>query len=215
MIHWLNSAAFHFAGADTTWAELFGFVTGLWCVFLVARNNILTFPVGIANAIFFFILFLDAKLYADMALQVFFIVIQVVGWWAWLRAGPRHTELVVAYAKTKLLVLVAVLGVALAIILVPVLREAHGSYPKLDATTTSLSICAQCLMSFRLVQNWYLWIAADLIYIPLYAVKGLYFTSILYVLFLTLCFLGLLTWRKLARKPERAEVHIPLAKRLA
>lgn len=208
MIHWLNEVAFQFAGAGTTWAELLGFVSGLACVYLVARNNIWNFPVGIANAVFFFILFLNAKLYADMGLQVFFILVQVVGWWAWLKAGPNRTELPITYAKAKVLVPVAVAGLVFAIIMVPVLRHAHGSYPYLDSTTTTLSVCAQFLLSFRYIQNWYLWIVADLIYIPLYAVKGLYFTSILYVLFLSLCILGLITWRKLGSSPAVPEAML-------
>jgi nicotinamide mononucleotide transporter len=206
IIDWLNSGAFTIIGEPTTWAELLGFITGLLCVFYVARNNILTFPVGIFNAAFFFVLFIDAKLYADAWLQVFFIVVQFVGWWAWLKAGPNRTELVVSRAKPAILVLTAIAGVAAFFILVPILRDAHGAYPHWDSATTTLSIAAQTLMSWRYIQHWLLWIAADLIYIPLYWVKGLHFTSILYVLFLTLCVLGLRHWRRV----EQHQIENPV-----
>jgi len=207
----LNHPAFTLLGASTSYAELFGFVTGLAAVWLVARNNILTFPVGILNAGFFFVLFIDQHFYSDAWLQVFFLMIQIVGWVAWRKAGPQRTELKVSKAPAVVLGAVGVLVVVGAYLLVPVLREAHGAYPIPDASTTALSVAAQTLMSFRLIQHWYLWIAADLIYIPMYAIKGLYFTSALYVLFLTLCVSGLFTWRRIMRgdggppQPQRTE----------
>lgn len=193
---WLNTAVFSIGGTPTTWAEILGFVTGALCVFLVARNNIWTFPVGILNAAFFFVLFIDARLYADAWLQVFFLVIQVVGWWAWLKAGPNRTKLKINNTKLPAILGTAVFLVVGFFVLTPILRDAHGAYPHWDASTTSLSIAAQALMSYKLLENWYLWIAADLIYIPLYWAKGLYFTSALYVVFLSLCVMGLLHWRK-------------------
>ena len=72
----------------------------------------------------------------------------------------------------------------------------HGAYPLPDATTTALSVMAQFLLTWKFIENWYLWIAADVIYIPLYFVKHLYFTSILYVIFLAICFEGLRHWRR-------------------
>lgn len=198
----LNHAAFTIPGAagPTTYAEILGFVTGALSVWLVAKVNIWTFPVGIANAIFFFILFIDAKLYSDAWLQVFFVVVQVFGWWAWLKAGPNRTELKVA--KTPRWVYpVTFVGIAAGVyFLVPVLHHAHGAYPVPDSTSTALSVSAQILLSFKLIENWYLWIIADLIYIPLYFVKSLYFTSILYIVFLTICIIGLRHWRSVLSK---------------
>jgi len=199
----LNHSAFTLLGASTSYAELFGFATGLLCVWLVARNNILTFPVGILNAGFFFVLFIDQHFYSDAWLQVFFLVIQIVGWVAWLKAGPQRTELKVSKAPAAVLGVVVVLLIVGAYLLVPVLHEAHGAYPIPDASTTALSVAAQTLMSFRLIQHWYLWIVADLIYIPMYAIKGLYFTSALYILFLTLCISGLITWRRIMRGEDK------------
>jgi nicotinamide mononucleotide transporter len=201
----LNHPAFSFSGTPTTYAELLGFATGLASVFLVARNNILTFPVGIVNAGFFFVLFIDAHLYADAWLQVFFLVVQVAGWIAWAKAGPQRSALKVGRAGRMVLGLTVAALILTAYLLVPVLHAAHGAYPVPDASSTALSVAAQTLMSYRLIQHWYLWIAADLIYIPLYAIKGLYFTSALYVLFLTLCLAGLRHWRRLLVRPGPPE----------
>lgn len=194
ILHFLNSPINLIAGTATSWAEIIGFITGAAAVWLVAKENILTFPVGMVNAAFFFILFLEARLYTDMWLQVFFFLVQIVGWVAWLKAGPNRTELHVARISLPVAA-VSAIGVAVFVyLMVPVLREAHGAYPFADSTTTGLSVAAQFLLSFKVLENWLLWIAADLIYIPVYALKGLYFTSFLYVAFLIICFVGIRHW---------------------
>jgi nicotinamide mononucleotide transporter len=204
VLDWLYQSVFSIGGTPVSIAELAGFVLGVATVWLVARANIWTFPVGIVQCVFFFILFLDAKLFADMWLQVFFIVIQFVGWWAWLKAGPNRTKLRINRTPRWLLPVAAVGIAAFVYTMVPVLRDAHGAYPVADSTSTGLSVAAQLMLSFKLIENWYLWIIADLIYIPLYAAKDLYFTSILYVIFMLICFHGLFHWRKVRRGEAEA-----------
>lgn len=196
ILDFLYQAVFTLGGTPVTIAELAGFVLGVATVWLVARNNIWTFPVGIVQCAFFFVLFFDAKLYADMWLQTFFIIIQFVGWAAWLKAGPNRTKLRIQTSPKWLLAAVAGALAVFVYFMVPVLREAHGSYPLVDSTTTGLSVMAQFLMTWKFIENWYLWIVADILYIPLYAAKDLYFTAILYVIFLGICVHGLLHWRK-------------------
>ena len=83
----LTKTVFEIFGEPVTWAELAGFVTGIACVALAVAQRIETFPVGIANNVFFIVLFADARLYADMALQVVYIVLGVMGWWVWCEAA--------------------------------------------------------------------------------------------------------------------------------
>lgn len=208
ILDFLNSPALTLLGEHTTWAELLGFLTGGLCVYLVAVENIWTWPLGIANAVFFFVLFLDAHLYTDAYLQIFYLVACAVGWWAWLKAGPNKTELHVKKAPWQLL-LACGFGIAIfAYLMFPILHAAHGAYPIPDATTTGLSVAAQLLMSFKLLQNWYLWMAADIIYIPVYALKGLYFTSVLYIVFFALCVKGLVYWTGVyKRQQEVRDMH--------
>ena len=95
----LTKTVFELFGEPVSWAELFGFITGIACVALAVAQRIETFPVGIANNVFFVILFTDARLFADAGLQIVFIVLGVMGWWVWAtrvrsplavtRAGPR------------------------------------------------------------------------------------------------------------------------------
>jgi nicotinamide mononucleotide transporter len=205
ILNFLNSPIGLLFGMSTSPAELFGFISGAAAVYLVAVDNIWTWPVGIVNAAFFFILFLEARLYTDMWLQVFFIGACIFGWIAWLKAGPNRTALTVRRI-TPLVAGISVVAIAVFIyLMVPVLRDAHGAYPLADSTTTGLSVAAQLIMGLKMIENWALWIVADLIYIPVYALKGLYFTSGLYVVFLILCFVGVHVWMRTLRSQTAVE----------
>ena len=106
MINWLasivaplNHVLFTVGNDAVSWAELLGFVTGAACVYLTVRAHVANFPVGIVNSALFLVLFLSARLWADGALQVVFIVLGVIGWWQWLRGGAGRTELEVGRAS--------------------------------------------------------------------------------------------------------------------
>jgi nicotinamide mononucleotide transporter len=198
----LDVTAFDLAGQPVSWAEFLGFVAGIASVALVAAQRVETFPVGIAGNVLWLILFADVALYADAALQVVFIVLSAMGWWAWLRLGPQRTELEVSDASARLLLLTAAVVVAGTLILVPVLRAAHGSAPFLDSLTSSLSLGAMLLMNLKKLQHWYVWMVADVIYVPLYLDRGLYLTACVYTVFFALCIAGLLRWRRAPRPVE-------------
>lgn len=188
----------HVAGAAiaTSWIEILAFVTGVWCVWLAARRHILNFPVGIINTSLFVVLFLGVGLYADMVLQFVYIALGVAGWYWWLRGGPQRSALAVRRTSpAHRAVLVAALGATTWAIYYLLSSHTDSTVPELDALTTALSLVAQYMLSRKLLEHWYVWISADLIYIPLYASKGLYLTAGLYAIFLTLCVYGLLAWR--------------------
>jgi nicotinamide mononucleotide transporter len=198
----LDVTAFELAGQPVSLAELLGFVAGIGSVALAVAQRVETFLVGIAGNVFFFVLFVDVGLYADAGLQIVFLVLSVMGWWAWLRLGPHRTELEVSDASARLLLLTAAGIAASTLTLVPILHAAHGSAPFLDALTTSLSLGAQLLLNLKKLQHWYVWMVADVIYIPLYVERGLYLTAIVYMVFFTLCISGLLRWRRALRPAE-------------
>ncbi|HEX8150813.1 MAG TPA: nicotinamide riboside transporter PnuC [Pyrinomonadaceae bacterium] len=174
--------------------EALGFVTGALCVYLVVRENVWNFPVGIANNAFFLVLFAGARLYGDAALQVVYIALGFQGWYLWLRGGENRTPLRVGRASRRLLAGVAAFVVAGTAALTLFFRYVNDSAPFLDAFTTVLSLGAQYLLNRKAVENWWLWITADVVYIYLYAARGLQLTAVLYLVFLCLCVAGLRSW---------------------
>jgi nicotinamide mononucleotide transporter len=201
VIDWLTGAAFTAFGAPTTWAELLGFATGLVNVGLLVRQHILNWPLGILNVLLLMVVFWSAGLYADAGLQIVYVVLGCYGWWAWLYGGERRSRLVVRSTTRREWLALAAAGVALTGGLWLFLDRLTGStVPFADAVTTALSLLATYGQTRKLVENWWLWIAADLIYIPLYGYKDLWLTAILYVAFLILCILGLRSWRAARRE---------------
>jgi nicotinamide mononucleotide transporter len=175
--------------------EAAGVVTGAVCVWLTVRESVWNFPVSLANVSLFCVLFFGAKLYADAGLQVVYFALTIVGWHLWLHGGEQRTALRISRIGTREAAWLAAGGIALTGVLWITLRHVGGSASFFDALTTSISLCAQWMLNRKYVESWYAWIAADLIYIPLYAYKELYLTAGLYAVFLVMATMGLLRWR--------------------
>ncbi|WP_175274806.1 nicotinamide riboside transporter PnuC [Prescottella equi] len=196
MIDFLNSTAFTAFGAPTSWAEVLGFVTGAWCVWLVGRQSVWNWPIGIANNLVWILLFATAGLFADSALQVVYIALAVWGWRNWVQGRAGDTLPVTGTTGTEWMWLAGA-GIAGTGALMLLLDTATSStVPFWDAVTTVLSLLATWGQATKRWESWLLWIAADLIYIPLYLHKGLTLTALLYAGFLLLCVRGLLAWRR-------------------
>jgi len=195
----LNAALFTLGNDQVSVAELLGFVTGAASVWLTVLARVSNFPVGIANSAFFLVLFLSARLFADSGLQVVYIVLGFTGWWQWLHGGQGRSRLTVARSGWPLLAAGFVFTVLATWGLTVLLRAAHDVAPFWDALTTAISLAAQFLLNCKKIENWIFWIAADLVYVPLYAVKRLDLTAIVYVLFLAMCFAGAGAWRRALR----------------
>lgn len=200
----LDQQVFQLGQDAVTWAELLGFATGAVCVWLCVRASVWNFPVGIANNLFFLVLFWSARLYADASLQVVYLALAGYGWWQWLRGGERRSRRLMGRASPRTLLTLAALLVPATWALTALLARAHDIAPFWDAFTTALSLAAQWLLNAKQIENWHFWIAADVVYIPLYAVKALDLTAIVYALFLGMCLIGLRAWRReLAAPPPR------------
>ncbi|MGW7100728.1 nicotinamide riboside transporter PnuC [Streptomyces sp. NPDC054838] len=198
-------------GWNTSWTEILGSVTGAVCVWLVARQHIANWPIGIANNVFFIVLFAQAGLYADAGLQIVFIALAAYGWWSWTHGGGPGTAGALPVRRTtraEWAALAAAGAVGMLALTLLLGRVTDSTVPFWDALTTALSLMATYGQCRKLLESWWLWIAADLVYIPLYVYKGLYLTSVLYGGFLLLCVAGLAGWRReLAGRGVRTAVE--------
>ncbi|HEY7992580.1 MAG TPA: nicotinamide riboside transporter PnuC [Candidatus Eremiobacteraceae bacterium] len=188
--------------------EVLAFITGGVCVWLIVKQNIWNWPIGIANDLFFVVLFLQARLFADMSLQVVYVVLGFLGWFWWLRGGHEATALTISRVSRAQSVLLAILAVSSTYGGTLYLRSVNDSAPFLDALTTVLSLIAQYMLTRKYLENWWVWISADVIYIGLYAYKHLYLTSALYGIFLSMCIVGLLQWTRSIRHDRRQDLAL-------
>jgi nicotinamide mononucleotide transporter len=176
--------------------EVAAFTTGAWSVWLLVRNSWWTWPVGIANGALFVWVFADARLYADATINCWYVVAGFWGWWYWHHAGGTRRERPITSIGPRESTILVIALVVTTWWMTGHLASIGDSAPFWDALTSALSIVAFYMQGRRLVENWYLWIAADLIYIPLYLAKGLPLTCVLYVLFLGMCLVGVRDWRR-------------------
>ncbi len=175
---------------------MLGFITGAACVYLTLRENIWNFPLGLANNLFFLVLFLNGRLFGDAGLQIVYLILGVQGWYLWLHGGEGRTALRITRSSPQLLLLVAAFTVSATTGLTLVFRMVKDAAPFLDSLTTVLSLAAQYLLNRKAIENWFIWLLADAIYIYLYFSRGLQLTAVLYAIFGCLCVAGFLTWRR-------------------
>lgn len=180
--------------------EIAAALLGVINVLLVVRRSVWNYPFGIAMVSLYFFVFWEAKLYSDALLQIFFFLIQIYGWWAWVHADRVDHGVAVGWlgnrARTGWLV-----GTAVAIISwgTGMARFTDAVAPFADATVAGMSVSAQILQSLRKVESWVLWVSVDILAIGLFAWRGLNVTAALYGLFLILAAIGLIEWRRKAR----------------
>jgi nicotinamide mononucleotide transporter len=178
---------------------------GVINVALVVRRSVWNYPFGLAMVSLYFFIFLDAYLYSDALLQIFFFVVQVYGWRNWLRSQAEAGEVVVLVLNWSARALWAAGCAATTLVWGWLMyRYTPAAYPWWDGSVAMMSVAAQILMSRRYLENWMLWIAVDLTAIPLYYVKDLRLTAALYALFLAISILGLAYWAAIRRRRARA-----------
>jgi nicotinamide mononucleotide transporter len=181
-------------------AEAWGFVTGGVCVWLVVREHLWNWPVGLTNNVFFFVLFLQGRLFADMSLQVVYFGLGIYGWLNWILGGENRTALKISRTtRTEWVALTAAIPLA-TWGLREILLMVNGAAPFWDSLTTVLSLAAQYLLCRKRFENWFFWIAADVVYVPLYLSRHLPLTAVLYSVFLLMCLVGVWEWKRSMRK---------------
>lgn len=189
-------------GYRMSYLEFFGVVSGAVAVWLSARANVWSWPIGAASVVLFFFLFYQIQLYPDMLLQVFFFVTNLQGWWRWTHPKPgeagRHNELKISRMPTRQLVTWSVSGLLATVLLgtfasnlhtlFPILFSQPSSFPYLDSLTTTMSVVATFLMIQKRVECWYVWLLVDIVLTYVYYAKDVKFVAAEYFVF---CFIAL------------------------
>jgi nicotinamide mononucleotide transporter len=197
--------AFTLFGAAVTRLEVLAFALALGCVVLNVLEVHWAWPLAILSSLLYGWLFFASRLYGDVAVQGFFVVSSIWGWYQWLfgrraaqdtGAAPLRIERLGAKraAVVALLWLAAwpVLGLALA-------RFTDTDVPFFNAFPTAGSFVGQVLLALKFVETWPVWLVVNAVSVTLYASKGLWLTAALYVIFAALALAGWRRWHGLAR----------------
>lgn len=177
------------------WLEPLAVATGVVSVWLSVKQKISSWPTALVNVALYFVVFREARLYADMGLQVIYFALSLYGWYEWLYGGANRTELKVTRANAAMAVrlgAIAVVGVAVLGTLFA--RYTDAALPYVDSATATVSLVAQWMMTRKVLENWAVWIAVDIVYVGMFIYKHLYPTAGLYAGFLVLAVMGHLQW---------------------
>ena len=177
--------------------EVVGTAAGVLSVILTVRQRLWCWPVGIVSVAAYAVLFFQIRLYADAALQVFYVGTGFYGWYAWRYGGAGRSELPVRTLSGRERLALALLLTPVIVLVTAALRTwTDASLPFWDTLASSLSVAAQLLLMRKILENWLLWIAADIVYVPMFIYKELYVTAALYAVFLILAVMGYIGWRR-------------------
>ena len=192
-----------------SWIELIGVLTGFICVYLAAINNIWNWPVAIVSVVIYIYVFYNYQLYADMGLQIYFLITSIYGWYYWSRNAELDVKMpVVLISRQQIIISIAIIAVVTPLLgftlisLSPILHYKPAAYPYLDSFCTTCSLIAQVYLTRKILENWLIWIFVDIIYVGVYIAKHLQPTAILYAAYIPIALLGYLDWRKEYKKQQ-------------
>ncbi len=182
--------------------QIAGVVLGLLYLWLEYRANTWLWIVGMLMPCVHSILYYKSGLYADFAMQCYYIVAGLYGLTAWIVGHKRKANgLRIAHTPLRLIApLVVVYGVLHIIIYYILVRFTDSTVPFWDSMTTAMSMVAMWMLARKYVEQWLVWCVVDAITVGLYLYKGIPLTASLYALYTALAIAGYLRWRKAVAK---------------
>ena len=178
--------------------QIVGTLLGLLYLWLEYKANIWVWIVGAIMPMVHGVLYLQSGIYADAAMQLYYVAAGIYGLFVWLRGEKRSEKRVdIQYTPKQWIFSLVAVYVVLHISLYFLLTEFTDSrVPLFDSMSTALSIVAMWMLSRKLVEQWLVWLVVDMISVGLYLYKGIPITAMLYMLYCALAVAGYMRWRK-------------------
>jgi nicotinamide mononucleotide transporter len=185
--------------------EIFAVITGLLYVYLEIKQKKMMWIVGFISSLVFVYVLFSAKIYANMVMYGYYVVISVYGYYKWCGvrgagyevASPRVTPRT-SHLAPRTLIIFIVISLILSAILGFVLKNFTDSpIPYFDGLVAAFSIVATWMLTQKIIQHWYFWIGINLFCVPLYVSQELYFTAFMYLVYFVMSIIGLKQWKKM------------------
>ena len=188
----------------TVWYEYVAVAFGVGSVWYSRQENILVYPVGLVNTIFYVYLSIEGHLFGEASVNLYYTIMSIYGWILWAKKDQTKLPVVHITRSTAKdwraqMLFFSVFYIAIYFCLLYLKRQfAPGALPAADAFASATAFTGMWLMARKKVESWYWWIATNIASIPLYFIKGYSLTSIYYLIVLVLACFGLASWRKKA-----------------
>ena len=184
--------------------EIIGTFVGLVYLWLEYHASIYLWVASVVMPIVYTFIFFDAGLYADMGIQIYYVLASIYGFicWKWTitRKNNKNSEekLKITHAPRRLITPISVISIALTIVIAYILIVfTDSNVPWWDSFTTSLSIVAMWMMARKYIEQWWTWLVVDVVSAGIYLYKELYFTAGLYALYAVIAYFGYKKWKEL------------------
>ncbi|MDC1119322.1 nicotinamide riboside transporter PnuC [Gammaproteobacteria bacterium] len=173
-----------------------------YLVLAVRENSLCWYAAGISTLIFLFI-FWDVKLYMESGLQIYYLAMAFYGWYQWRGANRETANLRVSKWRAKQHVIALALIATLTFISGSLLNSGtDANLPYLDSFTTWASVVTTFMVTRKILENWFYWLVIDSVSIYLYLDRELYFTSLLFAIYIVIIFFGWFAWKRSYRQRE-------------
>jgi nicotinamide mononucleotide transporter len=178
--------------------EVTGALFALVYLFLEIRQKWFMWIIGFISSSFYIYIFFEAKLYAEMGLNMYYAIMAIYGIYCWKFAKKNETApLKVTKVKPKVFYTISLLTIALFGLIVAILiRFTDSPVPYPDALIASLSITATWMVTRKILEHWLLWIFVNFFSVGLYIYQELYPTAILFIIYGSMSIVGLIEWKK-------------------
>jgi nicotinamide mononucleotide transporter len=177
--------------------EIIAVVLAIAYLLLATREHIACWYCAFVSSAIFSVIFWDVSLLMESILNVFYVVMAVVGWYEWRRGGQEHTGVKIrTLAAWQHGMIIAVLIIAALINGYFLQMYTGASWPFLDSFTTWASVLTTFMIVWKVLENWLYWFVIDGISIYLYIDRGLTLTAMLFAFYLVIVIFGYLQWRR-------------------
>lgn len=197
------AALFHPAAMN--YLELIGTLVGIIYLWLEYRASAWLWVASILMPAIYLGVYYQAGLYADFGISIYYILASVYGLICWLdgrrRPEARVENVGITHTPRRLIIpLSAVFATIFLLIGYILSRMTDSNVPWADALTTALSIVAMWMLARKYLEQWLVWILADVGCAALYVYKDLWFTAGLYAAYAVIAFFGYKKWKRLINK---------------
>jgi len=192
--------------------EYIAVVAGIVGVWVGRKENILVYPIGLINTVFYIYISIKGHLLGEASVNLYYTIMSIYGWILWSKKDKQKQEalLHVTYSnrsewKQQILFFVLFYIAIFAALTWAKNAFAPEAIPWADALASATAYTAMWLMTKKKVESWIWWFATNIASIPLYFIKGYVFTSVQYVILLVISIVGYIEWQKRARAYQTKE----------
>lgn len=181
------------------WLDIVTTILGLAYILLEYRASAWMWLVGFLMQSLGIVLYYQKGLYADCAMEFYYLGVTMYGWWRWVKpkANSKKPIAISRFPKKLILPWLCIIGVVWTIIYWLLVTFTNSNVPLADSFTTALSIIGIWALAHKFLEQWFIWIAVDVVTCVLYFYKDIPFKAGLYALYVVIAVFGYFKWRKM------------------